>query len=320
MSAWISRARVSAYAATFTEQAITDLFGLGDAGSPPIAPLSYLQDFGRPPAASCLRADPVHLRADTNGLVLFDAASFELDQDDSRALLETLAEHLAADGWRLQQSHPQRWYLVGEQPLDLVTTALPRRRGTPVSTTHFAGKDATFWTNRLNEMQMLLHSHPVNQARALRGQVAINSIWLWGAGELQPPGEPRYTRLSADNACALGAARWCTVPASNIEPAADRFLPGLRLHERVLLVLENCRAAAAYEDFGAWEAAVRALEEDWLVPLVQALRTGRIDRLELLPLNGRRYRLERRDLRSFWKRIRDYPGEHGFRRSDATRV
>lgn len=38
------------------------------------------------------------------------------------------------------------------------------------------------WYKLLNEMQMFLHQHPVNQARQQRGLLPINSLWFWGGG------------------------------------------------------------------------------------------------------------------------------------------
>jgi hypothetical protein len=38
------------------------------------------------------------------------------------------------------------------------------------------------WYKLLNEMQMFMHQHPVNQQRSQRGLVAINSLWFWGGG------------------------------------------------------------------------------------------------------------------------------------------
>jgi hypothetical protein len=37
------------------------------------------------------------------------------------------------------------------------------------------------WLKLLNEIQMFLYQHPVNQQRELRGQPVINSLWCWGA-------------------------------------------------------------------------------------------------------------------------------------------
>lgn len=38
------------------------------------------------------------------------------------------------------------------------------------------------WYQLLNEMQMFLHQHELNQARLQRGQLPLNSLWCWGAG------------------------------------------------------------------------------------------------------------------------------------------
>lgn len=38
------------------------------------------------------------------------------------------------------------------------------------------------WYKLLNEIQMFLHQHEVNQQRMQRGLLAINSLWFWGAG------------------------------------------------------------------------------------------------------------------------------------------
>ena len=36
----------------------------------------------------------------------------------------------------------------------------------------------------LNEIQVLLHQHPLNAARRARGLTPVNSLWLWGGGRL----------------------------------------------------------------------------------------------------------------------------------------
>ena len=40
----------------------------------------------------------------------------------------------------------------------------------------------------LNEVQVLLHQHPLNAARQTRGLPPVNSVWFWGAGRLPAPG------------------------------------------------------------------------------------------------------------------------------------
>lgn len=288
------------------EAAITELFGVGNPTAPPVAALSYQHDFGQAPPGPCLRADPVHLRADTNGLVLFDATTFELNDTDSRALAARLNEHLGPTDCRLQWGHPHRWYLLCESGLPAATDALPQRRGASVAAAPIAHDKAALWTTRLNEFQMLLHTHPLNQQRAARGQAVVNSVWLWGGGELDLAGLSRFNLCMAADACALGAADLCAMATLDPDEGPGPLLQAMVCDSQALLVVDACREAGDYGDFAAWHAGVQTLDVHWLSPLLTALRAGHIDRLDLLPLDGRCYRLEKRQLCAFWKRVRDY--------------
>lgn len=295
------------------------LCGDNSGQSPAVAALTYREDFGETAPAGCLRADPVHLRADTRGLILFDAAAFPLDADESQTLVESLAAHLAQDHWRLVSKHPRRWYLLGERPPQLETPPLPTLRTTPVSATPFSGEDAAAWIRRLNELQMLMHTHPVNLARAARGQPAVNSVWLWGAGEWRRGANP-HTRIAADNLFARGVAGACGIPALRLPDCVASLPAAPHSHDSLLVVHEACRDAAAYEDFEAWRDAVEQLERNWFAPLLGALQQRRVDCIDLYALNGSRYRLTRTRLLAVWKRGVDYRRQRGFRQPGARRV
>jgi hypothetical protein len=294
------------------------LCGGDSAQAPAVAAVTYREDFGEHPPGACLRADPVHLRADTGGLILFDAGSFALDAEECRALVPTLDAHLAEDHWRLVCQHPQRWYLLGERAPLLETPPLPVVRATPVSAKPYRGADAVTWMGRLNELQMLMHSHPVNQRRAARGQPAVNSVWLWGGGERQPVQPAPGTRIVSDNVFARGMAGESGVPALPLPADASRLPAADGGH--TLVLLEQCRDAAAYEEVAAWQAALEALERDWFAPLIAALRARRVEVLQLYALNGRCYRLTRSGLRAFWKGAGEYRSQPGFRQPTANRV
>jgi hypothetical protein len=101
---------------------------------------------------------------------------------------------------------------------------------------------------------------------------------------------------------------------------ADTVTASLAADDRLLIVLEDCRDAAAYQDITAWQTAVQRLERDWFAALLRSLKTGRLDALELYPLDGCCYRLTRWQLLSFWKGRGDYRGHGGIRRTGANRV
>jgi hypothetical protein len=44
------------------------------------------------------------------------------------------------------------------------------------------------WYQLINEFQMFMHQHPVNEQRRQMGRLPINSLWVWGAGVRPQPG------------------------------------------------------------------------------------------------------------------------------------
>ncbi len=64
-------------------------------------------------------------------------------------------------------------------------------------------RQALPWYRLINEMQMFMHSHEVNQKRLLEGLLPINSLWCWGAGEYVMPSNPEIQCYCDDSV--LGA-------------------------------------------------------------------------------------------------------------------
>ena len=272
----------------------------------PAAAYSYLGDFGSPPGGFVLRADPVHLRADTRGLVLFDAGGFPFGEQESAALSGSVHEFFLQDGWHLTAASPRHWYLSADISQSVQTTPLSRVRGQFISAFLPTGVDAGAWLQRLNEVQMLMYSHPVNQARAARGEPLVNSLWLWGGGELQAGIRSPFNRVYSGSAllkglCAAGSIDCAAVPAH-----ADDVLTDGRTPASILIHLDGCSAAAAYQDLGQWNTAIDACERNWFEPLLKALLRRRIHSLQLLALDGYRYSAGWLDTRCFWRQDRPY--------------
>src|SRR5581483_5642844 len=120
------------------------------------------------------RADPVHLRLMRDRLVLVPPAALRIAREEAEALLGALNEHFG-DRLALQSIDERRWIarlsapmeLAGQAPLLLagcdVAGALPSNAASPAH-------------QLLNEAQMVLHAHPVNEAREARGEPPLNSI------------------------------------------------------------------------------------------------------------------------------------------------
>lgn len=77
----------------------------------PVAPIRRLADTGERDGHWWLCADPVHLEADQNRLMLFDSHTFTLEPHEAAALAQEFNAQFAADGVWLETPHPVRWYL-----------------------------------------------------------------------------------------------------------------------------------------------------------------------------------------------------------------
>jgi len=270
------------------------LFGV-DTVHPPSAALAYLADFSEPPPAVCFRLDPVHLRADASGLVLFAAESAGISEDEGRALFEAVSLCLEQEGWSVRYGAADRWYVSSTAPTPVPTThALSQVVGQSISACLPDGEGADVWLRRINELQMELHGHAVNLRRAGQRQPLISGLWLWGGGPMPAAGNTIYSQIQTTRSVLSGLAHLHEVPQSG---ADDNFL---------LVDLDACESAAALGDVQRWCEALEELERDWFAPLLASLMRGRVRRIELLPLDGFRYPLRRRDLLAFWRSSRDY--------------
>jgi hypothetical protein len=307
LSRGLSRSQPQSFSADTLEETALSLFNVRYQGhQAPVAPFACLGDSGQFPDGYCLRADPVHLRADTRGLILFDASTFSLSDEEGQALLGTLADFLEQDGWRLESGRNKHWYLSGGDCQELISTPLPLVRGRPVSGYLPQGKDAPVWRQRLNEIQMLMHSHPVNLQRAGRGLPLVNSLWIWGGGLLPAKGEHCFSRVVTNNAMLAGLGVWNTSRCEPVPNQAGELLSRLENNERVLVTLDELDLPAVYEDFARWNEVLERYEHDWFEPLLNALTGRRLSSLELIPVSGQRFFMSPVAPFKFWKRSKSY--------------
>lgn len=285
------------------------------------APFSLLGDGGDPGQARWLRADPVYLRADRDALVLADATQFPISADEATALCDGLNSHFAP-ALQFDPVTPERWYARMDAASGLRWTPLALARGKPLAAYLPQGNAAMRWNALVNELQMLLHAHPVNAERESRGDLPINSVWLWGEGGSTTPTEARasasgkatrpWGRVFANDPVARGLAMASGGSAAPLPPDAASLLTHAPDSGRVLIVLDGLRTAAAYGDALQWAESLSQLERDWFAPLMAALTAGRIGMITLScpgttgpegqATRGLEAELIRTDLRRFWRR------------------
>lgn len=140
--------------------------------------------------ASWLSADPAWVRPDINGVRLMACGQLQLDMAEAQALAESLMPLFDDAGMQLEISTPDRWHVRLPADSSLPVFAAPEQAmGEDLSQHLPQGAQGKRWRVLLNDIQVVLHQHPLNAVRRARGLAPINSVWLWGGGSL--PGHLR---------------------------------------------------------------------------------------------------------------------------------
>ena len=137
---------------------------------------------------------------------------------------------------------PTRWLARSELFRDLATASLDRVVGRNTDDWIPRGPEAQLLRRLQNEMQMLLYTHAVNDARSARGLSTVNAFWVSGTGT----------------------------------PTTSPLITTERLETVDLL-----RHAALRDDAQAWVQAWQALDTTVLADLLQRVRAGKADQITL---------------------------------------
>ncbi len=264
----------------------------------PSAPFALLGDGGEPGEAFWVHAAPVHLRADRDRVLLADASLLDIDMNEARSFTDALNAHFAP-GVRFEPVTPDRWYATLASPPAEPTRALSSVIGRAVET----GSASIGWHALMNEIQMLLHAYPANEAREARGLPAVTGVWLWGGGRLAKATSALRAVLSRQP-LALGLAARAGVRGTYPPDSVSRWLEDGEREGVHLAVLDTLSLPASHASVERWTAALEAIEREWLEPLHLALGRGTIGMVSL-HLGGESALLTsettRADLRHFWK-------------------
>lgn len=200
---------------------------------------------------------PCHWQVGTDHITLIDPARLQLTPPEAQALLEIVAPWLAEDGLQLQLDTPSRWLMQGPLLADLPMPSLERVQGQDVrhwlqhqaQNPHISASQRRamqVWQRLHSELQMLLYTHPLNEARQARGLPAVNAFWLHGSGCLPAPAPtPTSTQVQ---------------------------------------YVDTLQASAHHGDWQTWAKAWQALDTEALAQLLEHIQTGGTARLTLCGL------------------------------------
>ncbi len=272
-------------------------FGLDDF---PAAPLTAAVACPDEEPGYWLRADPVHLAISQRGAELADPAGLALTEDEAGQLIETLNAQLSAEGWRFVAATPHNWLLRVPVKPEVMFTPLESVYGRNIHDFLPRGREAAAWHRLINEIQMLLHAHPVNDLRASAGRPLVNSLWPWGGGDYPLPEvlpRPAGTVHGSDPLlmalAGLAGARCLPAPRTFTE------LGG----KDVWVVLDDLARPAQWRDAQAWRQAWLDIERNWFVQARKMLLRKKLRELHVtLPEAGVTVTVRRFDLLRLWRR------------------
>ncbi|MFZ3140086.1 MAG: hypothetical protein WA147_05705 [Polaromonas sp.] len=190
---------------------------------------------------------------------LSDPAALELQENESRALLAIMQPYFETDGITLHYRSAGRWLAEGELFRDLPTASLDRVLARNVDAWLPGAPGAGPLRRLQNEMQMLMYTHPFNDARELQRQLPVNSFWISGTGALPAPANQPKAQVSAPRSLAQAVFRedwagyaqaWATLEAGDIAGLLSRQRAG----ETVRLTLCGEHSARTFQTHraGLW--------------------------------------------------------------------
>jgi hypothetical protein len=294
----LGRGKLSKKSSFLSNTWLNEKFGAQGVGE---AELTRQLDLPEGPDGYWLRADPVHLRPDRDRVMLFDASSIGLRDDEAQTLIASLNEQFGEDGLRFYKGTASRWYVRLDATQDIVTTPLALVCGQDMHPYLPHGADGLKWHRIMNEIQMLMYTHPINDQRELAGQSTANSVWLWGEGAKPQRLRRPFDVVIADSATsqALGVLSGATVTS-----LADGLGAGVA-SGNTLLWLDTLSAPMQYGDIHAWRDGLQAIDRDWFAPLLSQWRSGTWESIDfILPGADSAHcvRLEKTDRWKFWRR------------------
>jgi hypothetical protein len=264
-----------------------------------VAPVRAAADGLEVGAAYWLCADPVSLQLRSAQVLLLPDVM--PSSEEAAALCASLNEHFAGMGLHFSAPHPQRWYVQVDAEPQMTTTPLRQVAWQDAKIHSPQGADAMRWQRIATEAQMLLHAHPLNQARAERGELPINSLWFWGGGR-EAPLVPAIDAVGGDFGLVDAFAG-----AAGMQPVEtlQAMLDGQ--YEYALWVCIAPGEALQRGDLYAWRETVLGFEREYAQPLLRALQTGRLQRLTLEVLReqgSQRFSLTRGEVWKLWRTVR----------------
>ena len=256
------------------------------------AALRFYGQTGDSPAVWMAGADPVYLEPRLDHLCVHAHAPGDLSAAEFRQLFAHLQDTLAGDGEFAFARVGAYGYLRSDEPMATARLS-PQAVDQRVPNDYMpAGETAVLYRQRLSEIEMALHDHPVNEVRAGAGAFPANSLWLWGGGTMPVVEKFDLPPLFCNDPLLLGFWRKAGGPLAPLPVSVGEIID----------ITEGGFASII---------PLAADSEPLLEPALDALRAalhgGRLDEVRLHFANDLRVTLRPRHRFRYWRRSSPVP-------------
>jgi len=244
--------------------------------------------------------DPVHLLPDRDTLLMLPSQQLDISADEAQRLIKTITEFNQDDAWRIDSLTPSHWLLSLAQAPDVQFSDLELAQRGEIFKLMPSGAHAAQWRKTLNELQMLLYSHPVNRQREQSGRTLINSVWWWGEGQLsQMTARPTHKKIQviSANEVIVGLAKYRQATSQFIVEDIFSYLQHKQGNDLYLMTIN----VPAGDDFSDGEKSMRFIRDNYLTPLYNAINDSLLIKASVYFDCGWEMRLDRHLMRKVWR-------------------
>lgn len=234
---------------------------------------------------NCVYASPLSHQIGMHSVTLADGHCLTLNAGEAAALCKGLNDFYRQDA-RFTPLRPDLWQVQLPQPVQWQAPAVFEVLGQMHGGIRAEGAGAGQWLQLQTEIQMWLHSHPMNRHRQENGLPPVNGIWLWNP----PPAAPAPTAALIGSNSPWAAQSPCPVAAAPPHFAAWQNVCAER-HLNVadtVLFLDDLMPVLCNGDLCAYRRTLEQWDECFFAPLGHALKTRKLEGIKLITdgING----------------------------------
>ncbi len=260
-----------------------------------------------------LCADPVHIQILHDQLVLVDEKYLDLTEAESEEIVIALNDFLKNDGIQVHMTSPSHFYFELESDdllKDCITTPLHHVVGRHIE--HFLpqGEKAQYWRKLFNEIQMFLHTLPLNEAREAAGKLPINGLWFWGNAlhsSFSPSIVTQRSTVFCRNPFLLGLKKLAPHLDIQLLPSALDTTILSSINEEIFIVLDDLIPFLHYQDIESYRDTILALDQHYFSPTWNLFKNQQIQNIKMIFPSMTRtvtYSLSSLNLYKFWRRTK----------------